>query len=158
MPNCENRALAPADDVFWFDRADETAPGKPTEGLTLAEAARRFWVSRLTLRYYEFRGLIARRQRSGGARVYGWGDCGRIAFIVKGRRAGLTLAEMAPVIRAATDGASDEEMRSGRAACLDLIDRLDWQREPIRDALGELRRLLTLIASKSRPVDAFERE
>ena len=36
MPNCENRALAPAEDVFWFDRPDEGASGKPTEGLTLA--------------------------------------------------------------------------------------------------------------------------
>jgi DNA-binding transcriptional MerR regulator len=156
MPNCENRALTPAEDVFWFDRADESAPGKPTEGLTIAEAARRFWVSQLALRYYEFRGLIARRQRSGGARIYGWGDCGRIAFIVKGRRVGLTLAEMAPVIRAATDGASDAEMRAGRTACLDLIDRLDWQREPIRDALAELRRLLTLISSKARSPNTFE--
>jgi DNA-binding transcriptional MerR regulator len=157
MPNCDDRALTPAEDVFWVDRADAAVSGAPADGLSIADAARRFGVSQLTLRYYEFRGLIARRQRAGGVRLYGWGDCGRIAFIRKGRRVGLTLSEMAPVIRAAADGASDEEIRAGRSTCLDLIDRLDWHREPIREALAELRRLLTLISSRSGRIDPFER-
>jgi DNA-binding transcriptional MerR regulator len=157
MPNCEGRALRPTDDLFWSDTTDAASSGNSTEGLTIAEAARRFGVSQLTLRYYECRGLIARRHRAGGARLYGSGDCGRIAFILKGRRAGLTLSDVAPVIRAATDGASDTEMRAGRARCLDLVDRLDWQREPIRDALAELRRLLTLITAKASAQQVDER-
>ena len=156
MPNCEDRALPPAENVFWIDRTDPMAPGVPTETLSIAKAAKMFGVSRLTLRYYEYRGLIARRGRIGATRVYEPADCGRIAFIVKGRRVGLTLTEMTPVIRAATDGASDEQMRAGRAACLDLIDRLDWRREPIREALADLRRLLTLISAKSGPADPYD--
>jgi hypothetical protein len=45
----------------------------------------------------------------------------------------------------------DADMRAGRSRRLDLIDRLDWQREPIREALVELRRLLALISAKCNP-------
>jgi hypothetical protein len=67
---------------------------------------------------------------------------------------GLTLSDMAPVIRASTDGATDAEMRAGRSRCLDPIDRLDWRREPIREAMAELRRLLALISAKCNPTES----
>jgi DNA-binding transcriptional MerR regulator len=135
-------------EVVWID--DSGPVPAPPEGvvLSIANVARMFNVSRLALRNYEVRGLIKRRHRVGRTRVYSWADCDRIAFLIKGRKAGLTLSELAAVLKAAEEDASRESVKLARSACLDLIDRLDGRRQALRDALGELRHLYTLLSSK----------
>ena len=78
--------------VVWLD---DTGSGEPPTDrvLSLENVAEMFGVSQFRLRYYEFRGLIRRRQVHDGVRVYGWADCERLAFILKCRKAGLTLGE-----------------------------------------------------------------
>ena len=136
------------DDVVWIDDLGVAPPPPDGTLLTIGNVAKMFNVSRLALRNYEVRGLIKRRHRVGRTRVYGWADCDRIAFIIKGRRVGLTLAEMAPLIKAADDDATAESIKEGRAKCLELIDRLDRRRQPLREALAELRHLHTLLSTK----------
>jgi DNA-binding transcriptional MerR regulator len=135
-------------EIVWVDDSGAVPP--PPEGtvLSIGNIAKMFNVSRLALRNYEVRGLIKRRHRVGHTRVYGWADCDRIAFIIKGRKAGLTLAELAPILKAADEDASVDSMRAGRTACLELIDRLDRRRQALRDGLAELRHIHTLLSSK----------
>ena len=135
-------------EVVWFDDSGPVPPPPDGTLLSIGNVAKMFNVSRLALRNYEVRGLIKRRHRIGNTRVYGWADCDRIAFIIKGRKAGLTLAEMGPILKAADEDASFESMRAGRTACLELIDRLDRRRQALRDGLAELRHLHTLLSSK----------
>jgi DNA-binding transcriptional MerR regulator len=146
MSNCDDRSAS--DEGVWVDDSGVVPP--PPEGtpLTIGNVAKMFNISRLALRNYEVRGLIKRRHRVGRTRVYGWADCDRIAFIIKGRRVGLTLGEMTPLIKAAAADASAESIRDGRAKCLELIDRLDQRRQPLREALAELRHLHTLLSTK----------
>ena len=134
-------------EVVWVD---DSGPVPPPEGVLLSidNVAKMFNVSRFALRSYELRGLIKRRHRVGRTRVYGWADCDRIAFIIKGRRAGLTLAEMGNILAAADEDALHADIRAGRTKCLELIDRLDRQRQMLREALGELRHLYTLLSNK----------
>jgi DNA-binding transcriptional MerR regulator len=150
MTNCDNRRDHDPDEseVVWVDDSGPVPP--PPEGtlLSIGNVAKMFNVSRLALRNYEVRGLIKRRHRVGNTRVYGWADCDRIAFIIKGRKAGLSLTEIGPILKAADEDASAESIKSGRASCLDLIDRLDRRRQALRDALAELRHLHTLLSSK----------
>ena len=150
MTNCDNRRDhdPEEDEVVWVDDSGPVPP--PPEGtlLSIGNVAKMFNVSRLALRNYEVRGLIKRRHRVGNTRVYGWADCDRIAFIIKGRKAGLSLTEIGPILKAADEDASPESIKSGRASCLDLIDRLDRRRQALRDALAELRHLHTLLSSK----------
>src|SRR5207302_3811811 len=93
-------------EIVWVDDSGPVPP--PPEGmlLSIGNVAKMFNVSRLALRNYEVRGLIKRRHRVGTTRVYGWADCDRIAFIIKGRMAGLTLGEMALILKAAEEDAS----------------------------------------------------
>src|SRR5579862_7732756 len=92
--------------------------------LSIENVARMFMHPRLVLRYYEVRGLIKRRGRVGLIRVFGWADCDVIAFIIKCRRASLTLGEIAPVIRSMRGDVSVDRVKSRPDPCLDLIDRL----------------------------------
>src|SRR6188508_2295837 len=62
--------------VVWLD---DTGTGEPPTDrvLSLENVSAMFGVSRLALRYYEFRGLIRRRHVHDGVRVYSWADCER---------------------------------------------------------------------------------
>jgi DNA-binding transcriptional MerR regulator len=145
MSNCDDRNPSDKD---WFDDTGVVSPPPDDLPLTIGNVARMFHVSRLALRNYEVRGLIKRRHRLCTTRVYAWADCERIAFIIKGRRVGLTLSEMTPVIKAAAGDATIESVKDGRSKCLELIDRLDRRRQPLREALAELRHLYTLLSAK----------
>jgi DNA-binding transcriptional MerR regulator len=147
MSDSDDRATSGEPDAVWVDDSGEVRAPKGTV-LSIANVAKMFGVTQLALRYYERRGLIARRYRVGRVRVYGWADCDRIAFIIKGQRVGLSVSEMAIIIKAAERGATAATIRAGRAKCLELIDRLDRRRQPLRDALGELRHLHALLSRK----------
>ena len=84
----------------------ELAAAPDSNILTIAVVARMFKISRLALRLYELRGLI-RRHRSGNLRVFSWFDCERIALLVKARKAGLAVRELAAVLRAMDERASE---------------------------------------------------
>ena len=147
MSDCDDRATPEKSDVVWVDDLGER-PAPQDTVLSIANVAKMFNVTQLSLRYYERRGLIARRYRVGRSHVYGWADCDRIAFIIKGRRVGLSLSEIAVVLKAADRDAAMSSIKAGRAKCLELIDRLDRRRQPLRDALGELRHLHALLSRK----------
>src|SRR5262245_37717090 len=86
---------------FYSPKVTERArpvPAEQTE-LSLTRVASIFRISRLTLLYYELRGLI-RRRRTGRIRAYSWVDCDRISFITKSRRLGLSPSDVAPILRA----------------------------------------------------------
>ena len=102
MSNFEDDSISPAGDVIGHDYANADLRSAPDETLTIANVARMFDVSRLTLRYYERRGLIKRRQRIGRVRVYTWADCNRIVFIINCRRVGLGSARSRRCSRRAT--------------------------------------------------------
>ena len=88
MPNCERESAA---EVVWHDdTGSRPADDAVSEGmLSIENVARMFGVSKLSLRYYEFRGLIRRMHSLGGVPVFGWADCERLAFIIKCRKAGI---------------------------------------------------------------------
>lgn len=105
--------------------------------LSIENVAETFGISRWLLRYCEFRGLIRRRSRIGAAWVYSWADCDRIAFIIKCRRAGIRLSEIAAVLRSA-DAESARMHEDGQELCQDLIQKLEARRKAVDDALSEL--------------------
>ena len=147
MSDYERRFTSEGSDMVWVDDFGPVRVPQDTV-LSIANVASMFNVSSLSLHYYERRGLIARRHRVGRLRVYTWADCDRIAFIIKGRKVGLSVGEMAVMLKGVAPNAVLASITAGRAKCLELIDRLDRRRQPLRDALGELRRLHTMLAKK----------
>jgi DNA-binding transcriptional MerR regulator len=107
-----------------------------------------FGVSRLTLRYYELRGLIWRRHVMDHVRVYGWADCERLSFIIKCRKAGLSLGEISKIIEATDDNISLRTFLLGQEKCMALVDQLERRRKIIDQALAELGHIHAVLTAK----------
>ena len=116
--------------------------------LSLRNVSEMFVISQLTLRYYELRGLIRRGHVHDGVPAYGWADCERIAFIIKCRKAGLKLNDIAAVLDATDDDVSPENFKAGQEICMALVERLERQRKIVDDALGELSHVYALLTAK----------
>jgi DNA-binding transcriptional MerR regulator len=108
--------------------------------LTIRVVAKMFRTPMFMLRLYELRGLI-RRQRIGQELVYSWSDCERIALLTKARKAGLTVGELQPVIKAMGERVLLRVADRGRLQCLSLIHALESQQQATGNVLGELYRI-----------------
>jgi|TARA_B100000315_G_scaffold191536_1_gene181763 DNA-binding transcriptional MerR regulator len=67
------------------------------EVYTITELAREFEVTSRTIRFYEDKGLIA-PERRGTTRLFSPRDRTRLRLILRGKRLGLTLAEIAEIV------------------------------------------------------------
>jgi DNA-binding transcriptional MerR regulator len=70
-------------------------PASPT--YTISELAREFALTTRAIRFYEDSGLVAPR-RNGRARIYGERERVRIKLILRGKRLGLSLAEIGELL------------------------------------------------------------
>jgi DNA-binding transcriptional MerR regulator len=134
-------------DSISADQSREMDPAPITQAdLSLAKVAAMFRVSRLRLRYFEFRRLIKRRL-AGRMRIYDWTDCDRIAFIIKGRRLGIPLSEIEPIILATSQLGVTELRARAKSQCALLIDLMQQRKLEIDDFIGELEHRFGLIAA-----------
>jgi DNA-binding transcriptional MerR regulator len=122
---------------------------------TVGELADELGVTTRTLRFYEAEGLISPRRR-GAARVYSVRDRARLRLILRGKRLGMSLAEIAEIIDI-YDGAASSERRQLRT----LLDRLavitgDLQarQEDLRRTLDEVADVTELCRTRLRELDA----
>ena len=148
MSNCKNRA-AKAADVVWLDDTGGDRPSPQVDRvLSLRNVSEMFVVSQLKLRYYEMRGLIRRAHVQNGVPVYGWADCERIAFIIKCRKAGLTLSDISAILDATDEDVSPENFKAGQEVCMALVERLERRRKVVDDALAELSHVYALLTAR----------
>jgi DNA-binding transcriptional MerR regulator len=103
---------------------------------TVGELADEFGITTRTLRFYEAEGLIA-PQRVGTARIYGARDRARLILILRGRRFGMTLSEIAGIVDM-YDGAASSERRQ----LATLLQRLDVIATDLRARQSDLKRTL----------------
>ena len=134
-------------DVVWLD---DTGRGEPPTDriLSLENVAAMLGVSTLRLRYYEFRHLIRRRQMHRGVRVYSAADCERAAFILKCRKAGLSLADIVVIVEATDEDVTPLIFRAGQETCMELVERLERQRKVLDDALSELSHVYAVLTAR----------
>jgi DNA-binding transcriptional MerR regulator len=104
---------------------------------SIAELAREFDLTPRAIRYYEDQGLIA-PARAGVQRIYDKRDRTRLKLTLRGKRLGLSLAE----IRELIDMYDTAPESSQLARLLEVLERqrakLQQQREDIEAVLGEL--------------------
>jgi len=141
--HAEKVSLAPLDD----QDGDQATPPE-TRILTIANVAEMFGVSPLKLRYYEFRGLVERRNRIEHQWVYSWADCERLTLIIKCRKIGVRLGDIALIIKAADEDTPKEATMIGQERCMALVDRLEQQRQELAAALEELSHLHAVLSTK----------
>jgi len=78
-------------------RRPSTAPPAHGASYSISELAKEFALTTRTIRYYEDEGLLA-PQRVGRARIYGERERVRIKLILRGKRLGLALSEIAELL------------------------------------------------------------
>lgn len=113
-------------------------PGEPSPVFTISDLAREFNITPRTIRFWEDQGLIA-PSREGRNRVYNKRDRTRLKLALRGKRLGLSLAEIRDVIQM-YDVARDEADQLTRL--LDMLAQrraaLEQQREDIAAMLADI--------------------
>ncbi|MBO6949599.1 MAG: MerR family DNA-binding transcriptional regulator [Rhodospirillales bacterium] len=112
-----------------------------TETFGIAELAKEFGVTTRTVRFYEDKGLIS-PTREGQRRVYSPRDRVRLRLIMRGKRLGLTLDEIAELINLYdVDPSEVTQLKQFIGVIHERKTVLEGQKQDIEDILAEMNRL-----------------
>ena len=110
----------------------------------ISDLAREFDITPRTIRFWEDQGILA-PQREGNKRIFTRRDRARLKMALRGKRLGLSLAEIKDLIGMY---ASTEDETPQLLECLRIMERrragLQQQREDIEAMLGEITQIETL--------------
>ncbi len=124
---------------------DSIPPRADRTHFTITDLASEFGVTSRALRFYEDEGLIA-PDRRGTSRIYSHRDRARLAWILRGKRVGFSLAEIREMIDLYDIGDGRHTQRAVTIArCRARIDALNAQKNDIDAAIAELEEFVALI-------------
>lgn len=123
---------------------------------SISELAQEFAVTPRAIRFYEDHDLI-RPERFGQNRIYSASDRTRLAWILRAKRVGLSLADIGELLDMYDLGDNRVTQRKATLVkCRERLDVLERQREDLESTITELKtfchRLEELLAESARPV------
>jgi DNA-binding transcriptional MerR regulator len=125
----------------------EPLPSVDRDDYSITELCSEFGVTARALRFYEDEGLIS-PQRRGTQRIYSQRDRARLAWILRGKRVGFSLAdirEMIDLYDLGDDRRLQREVTLER--CTAKIEALQAQKRDIDAAIAELTEFVALVES-----------
>jgi DNA-binding transcriptional MerR regulator len=110
----------------------------PYRTYSITQLCREFGATPRALRFYEEQGLLSPARRD-TSRVYSYKDRARLQLIMRGRRVGLSIAEIRDILDAYDeDGPAAQDVEALRIH-RHRIDKLQEQRREVDAAISELK-------------------
>jgi DNA-binding transcriptional MerR regulator len=117
------------------------------EAYSISDLSQEFGVTARALRFYEDEGLIS-PERVGLARIYSRRDRGRLAWILRGKRVGFSLAELREMIDLYdVDQDHTEQRRVTIEKCEERIGLLKRQQRDIDATIADLEEFVAKLKS-----------
>jgi DNA-binding transcriptional MerR regulator len=118
------------------------------ERFTITQLSREFSITPRTLRFYEAEGLLS-PERRGTTRIYSRADRARLAWLLRGRNVGFSLADIRELLDLYAPGdARRPQLEAARDKTRARIEALEAQRAAIDATITELQQFIATLDAR----------
>ena len=122
-------------------------PFAPIGAYTIGQLCREFGATPRALRFYEEQGLLSPSRRD-AARIYSQKDRARLILILRGRRVGLSVAEIRDILDLYDEDGEAAQSAEALKVFRRRVEALEAQRLEVEEAIGRLQEAAGRLATR----------